>query len=83
MPIAETRHRSLTDRKIQKEAAAHMSLIAFVRESNAIEGIHREPAPAELRAHETLLALDTVGFEAVYAFQAAIAPGNPLREHRI
>lgn len=34
-----------------------LDLINFVTESNAIEGIHREPTSAEIRAHEDFLGL--------------------------
>jgi hypothetical protein len=37
-----------------------ITLADFVRESNRIEGIHRDPTPTELHAHERLLGLDSV-----------------------
>lgn len=54
-------------------------LIKFVTESNRIEGIHRKPTMAELRAHCVLLALDKVTVADVEAFVEVVAPGKPLR----
>ena len=51
----------------------------FVAESNRIEGIHREPLPAEIAAHEDILALDRVGVSDVEGFVAAVQPGAALR----
>ena len=52
-------------------------LRAFVEESNRIEGIHRTGA-REVRAHEILLALDTVTVADLERFVAEVA-GRPLR----
>src|SRR5690242_12080558 len=35
-------------------------VVDFVRESNAISGLHREPTPAEVGAHRGLLAADAI-----------------------
>lgn len=37
-----------------------MDLIDFIKESNRIEGIHREPLPIEVQAHEKFLGLPRV-----------------------
>jgi hypothetical protein len=55
-------------------------LRVFVRESNRIEGIHRAPTLAELRAHGDLLALPTLSVGDVERFVAAVAR-KPLRRH--
>lgn len=55
------------------------TLESFVRESNAIEGIHRDPTSDELVAHGALLQEHAITLPALYAFQAIIAPGKPLR----
>jgi hypothetical protein len=54
-------------------------LDSFVRESNRIEGIHRDPTPEEIQAHEELLALDTVTVEDLECFVGRIQPGAELR----
>lgn len=54
-------------------------LQAFVRESNKIEGILREPTDEELRAHRLFLNQDTVTVEGLEAFVSAVAPGAKLR----
>jgi hypothetical protein len=54
-------------------------LIVFIRESNAIEGILRDPTEAEIAAHEKLLALPKLELGDVIEFQAVIAPGKPIR----
>lgn len=55
-------------------------LYAFVRESNWIEGITREPSEDEIAAHERLLALFQIHATTLGDFQSVIAPGCSLRE---
>lgn len=56
----------------------------FVKESNRIEGILREPTSAEIMAHQTLLATSTGCLEekTLVDFVAVVAPGKLLREKR-
>lgn len=56
-------------------------LTAFVKESNRIEGILREPTKAEIEAHKTLLATSSGCLEekSLVAFVAVVAPGKLLR----
>ena len=58
----------------------HPGFVDFIRESNRIEGILRDPTEDEIAAHERLLGLaqltPTIG-----DFQAIIAPGMPIRRH--
>ncbi len=51
----------------------------FVRESNRIEGILRDPLPSEIVAHEKLLAFPVVTVAALEEFVATIQPGAVLR----
>lgn len=51
----------------------------FVTESNRIEGIHRKPTIAELRAHCVLLAIPMVSAHHLEAFVDVVAPKSPLR----
>ncbi|MGE4047217.1 MAG: Fic family protein [Acetobacteraceae bacterium] len=55
-------------------------LLAFLRESLAIEGIHRPPTEAEIRATEVFLELDVLTVEAICELQAVYAPGKPIRD---
>lgn len=55
-------------------------LLEFVRESNRIEGILRDPTQDECDAHERLFRLFQVHPVTLGDFQAVIAPGKPLRE---
>jgi hypothetical protein len=55
------------------------TLAAFVRESNRIEGILRDPTTAEIKAHETLLACPTISIPDLEAFVSVVAPGKELR----
>lgn len=55
------------------------SLVTFVRDSNRIEGIHRDPTRQEIEAHTELLALDTLSIEAVETFVSRIQPDAKLR----
>lgn len=59
-------------------------LTAFVKESNRIEGILREPRKAEIEAHQKFLAVSPASLEesTLVAFVAAVAPGKLLREKR-
>jgi len=54
------------------------SLIAFVRDSNAIEGIHRDPIEREIQAHKAFLTLDEIRVEDLETFVGVIA-GASLR----
>src|SRR6266446_6491357 len=58
----------------------HPGFVDFIRESNRIEGILRDPTEDEIAAHEQLLALAQLTPTTVGDFQAVIAPGKPLRE---
>ena len=55
------------------------SLADFVRESNRIEGILREPTWQEIDAHEQLLALGTLAISDLERFVAVVAPRKLLR----
>ncbi len=54
------------------------SLVAFVAESNRIEGIHRDPIDREISAHETFLELPEVKISDLEWFVDAVA-GASLR----
>lgn len=51
----------------------------FVRESNAIEGITRDPLFSELDATDHFFCLYKLTLEDVCQLQSAYAPGKPLR----
>lgn len=57
------------------------TLSDFVRESNRIEGIVREPTVDEIQAHEHLLSLPGIHLGHMEAFVETIA-GAPLRRRR-
>ena len=57
------------------------ALERFVIESNAIEGIDREPTEAEIRAHVRFLEGEVV-VAALESFVAAVQPGAELRRLR-
>ncbi len=59
---------------------APATITAFVRESNAIEGIYRDPTDDEISAHLRLINLFEVSATALGDFQAVVAPGLPIRE---
>ncbi len=56
-----------------------MTLEDFIRESNRIEGIRRDPLPSEIAVHEKLLAFDVVTVSALEEFVATVQPGAVLR----
>jgi len=56
-----------------------MSLHDFVRESNAIEGILRDPSREEVDATAAFLA-GPLTMESLVAVQAIYAPGKPIRD---
>ena len=58
--------------------SSRRSVPDFVRESNAIEGIHRDPTELELQAHETFLAQREITVVDMENFVANVA-GRPLR----
>lgn len=53
---------------------------AFLRESNAIEGIHREPYDVEIEAFTRFMALDVITLADLNALQFVFAPNMPLRD---
>jgi len=59
-------------------------LTAFVKESNRIEGILREPSKHEIEAHQDFLAVSPACLELVTLknFVAVVAPGKLLREKK-
>ncbi len=59
---------------------ASRELVAFVRESNWIEGIHRDPTVVELVAHFTLLRQPVVTLELLEEFVGRVQPGAELRQ---
>ena len=60
----------------------HPGFIDFIRESNRIEGILRDPTEDEIAAHERLMKLRQLNVATVGNFQAAIAPRMPLRSEQ-
>ena len=57
-------------------------LIAFLRESLMIEGIHRPPTSAEIAATTKFLSLESLEAADVIRLQAVYAPKMPLRRRR-
>lgn len=55
------------------------TLIDFLTESLAIEGIFRAPTPAEITASQTFLAMRKMTLGAIWDVQAVYAPNQPLR----
>lgn len=55
------------------------NLFEFVRESNKIEGILRDPTKAEIVASESFLGVGAITIADLNAFQKVIAPDKPLR----
>lgn len=55
-------------------------LASFVAESNAIEGIRREPLSAEVQAHMDILCLEALTVPDIVRFVDMIAPGHVLRD---
>lgn len=54
-------------------------LEAFVRESNALSGIERDPTPAEVAAHKGLLAVLTLSVENLQVFVQHLEADATLR----
>ncbi len=54
-------------------------LLEFIRESNRIEGIHREPLQGEIAAHKALLGCKRITQHGLRTFVQIIA-GAPLRD---
>jgi hypothetical protein len=57
-----------------------MSLIEFVRESNKIEGIMRDPSDAEILATEEFVLLDDIKISDLEKLVSVFQPGNRLRD---
>ncbi|TAK97735.1 MAG: hypothetical protein EPO08_20865 [Rhodospirillaceae bacterium] len=56
------------------------SPIEFIRESNRIEGIVREPSVAEIAEHIRFMALDMITIEDLQQFVSVYQPGARLRD---
>jgi hypothetical protein len=54
----------------------------FVRESNAIENIYRDPTPEEIAEHERFQRLEKVTLSDMEQFVSIYAPNNVLRRQR-
>jgi len=55
-------------------------IIAFVKESNAIEGINRVPLPSEIKEFKRFLVLDKVTLTDIVTFVAIYQPNARLRD---
>ena len=62
------------------QAKPEDALQQFVRQSNAIERIHRDPTPEEIEAHATFLAAEIVVDLDLERFVSVIQPGAVLRD---
>lgn len=60
-------------------AYTRKSVVSFLRESNAIEGIHRPPTDHVVKATLHFLARPSLSLDDVCEVQAVYAPGKPLR----
>lgn len=56
-----------------------INLIRFIRESNTIEAIHREPTEQEFHVHKMLLTTKQITVQDVEAFVYVVA-GAPIRD---
>ena len=63
-----------------EQAEAHQQLVRFIRESNLIEDIKRDPTQAEIDAHRRLLVRGRLDVQDLEAFVDAVQPGAKLRE---
>ncbi len=54
--------------------------LAFIKESNAIEGINREPTGAEIKEFNRFIDLKEVKVSDLQKFVSVYQPGNVLRE---
>jgi len=57
-----------------------MDVYDFVKESNRIEGIHREPSRAEMDEHDRFVMLDAVSLPDLVQFVSVYQPGAVLRD---
>lgn len=60
---------------------AYQQMVAFVRESNRIEGIVRDPTSEEVDAHYALIGCEALTVPALEQFVAIIQPSAVLRNH--
>lgn len=70
----------MATKKLGKDGIETMwTLEDFIRESNRIEGILRDPLPSEIVAHKKLLAFEVVTVSVLEEFVAIVQPGAVLR----
>jgi len=67
---------------MKKVSIDREQLALFVRESNWIEGIRRDPTEAEINAHAAFLAAPEVDLEALVAFVGQVQPNAHLRDRK-
>lgn len=58
------------------------SLVRFVRDSNRIESITRDPTSEEIAAHEDLLAKETLTVKDIEQFVSSVQPDAKLRRRK-
>lgn len=61
----------------------HPGLVAFVRESNKIEGIHRDPTDTELHETSAFLALDRITLQNLERLALVYAGGRGLLRSKV
>jgi len=57
-----------------------MYLEEFIRESNVIENIRRDPTKEEVQEHKRFLALKKITVDDLKKFVSVVAPGNVIRD---
>lgn len=72
----------MTGRQLVRYASGPTDLLAFIRESNWIEGIRREPYEHEVGAHLMILESADITPDHLEDFVATIEPGARLRDRR-
>lgn len=59
---------------------SHRSLVNFIRQSNEIEGIYREPTPIEISFSKSFLEMKKIGISDLSALVKAYQPEAMLRD---
>jgi hypothetical protein len=65
--------------ELMQRHEADRKLEAFVRESNRIEGIYRDPTPEEIKAHKTLIARKKINIGHITDLVSICQPNAVLR----
>ncbi len=72
----------MSDQSLNPIPPYRPAAMGFIRESNRIEGIHRDPTEAEIEEFNRFMAQDEITLQDMIRFVSVYQPGAELRERQ-